>query len=47
MKPKFASGAIARGEFERTMTALFRVPKRTDKDKPKLGSKEPKKSGKT
>jgi len=35
MKPKYRQGAKERENFERTMTALFRVKKSELKEKPK------------
>ena len=46
MKIKYKSGKEARDNFERTMTALFRVPKNAVKDKPKPNAKPAKKKGK-
>jgi len=45
MKPEYHEGSNAKGEFERTMTALFRVPKDTVK-KPQKPMRKVKKSGK-
>lgn len=46
MKREYLSGKSARENFEHVMTALFRVPKSAVKDKPKPGTKEPKKADK-
>lgn len=44
MKPNYKNGKEARGNFERTMTALFRAPKaalkKEDKPKPKQEKKD-------
>jgi len=45
VKREYQSGIAAREEFERTMTALFHVPKSAVKDNPKPTPK-PKKKGK-
>jgi hypothetical protein len=42
----YQEGAKAREAFERIMTALFRVPKQTLKEKPKPKHKDEKKSDK-
>lgn len=35
MKSEYQHGKLAREQFERTMTALFRAPKPTSKKQPK------------
>jgi len=35
MKPEYRKGPQVREEFERTMTALFRAPKPTQRQQPK------------
>jgi hypothetical protein len=35
MKPEYREGREVREEFERTMTALFRAPKPTERKEPK------------
>ena len=41
MKPEYKSGKKARESFERTMEALFRVPKPTAKKPEKPAEKKP------